>query len=125
MQSWKGCVGAIPPGVRIPSSLNKIRIDFSIRILLLEKFGHLKNPQSEALSGSSASRAKAEAVGETVKWSARQMSRRESRLTRGAARQSPPLCFLLFYLELGMRTPDKAIALCREFGTSEPKPKPF
>ena len=40
------------------------------------------------LWSSSASRAKAEAVGEIVKRSARQMSRRGSRLTRGAARQS-------------------------------------
>jgi len=41
-----------------------------------------------------ASRAKAEAVGERVKLFAGQMSRRESRLTRGAARRfpsSPPI----------------------------------
>lgn len=40
--------------------------------------------------GFGASRAKAEAVGEIVRRSARQMSRRESRPTRGAAREIPP-----------------------------------
>ena len=43
-----------------------------------------------------ASRAKAEAVGEIVERFAGHMSRRESRLTRGAARQSPP--YQLFIL---------------------------
>jgi hypothetical protein len=41
--------------------------------------------------GFGASRAKAEAVGEIVKLFAGHMSRRESRLTHGAARHSPRL----------------------------------
>lgn len=38
VQSWKGCVGAIPPWVRIPSPLYKKRTDFClVRFLFVDE----------------------------------------------------------------------------------------
>ena len=58
VQSWKGCVGAIPPGVRIPSSLY-------LKIQYKDKGMRTPEQSVNFVSGSNASRAEPRAKRET------------------------------------------------------------